>query len=169
MANEETSILEALPGGAFDGRQAFLATLRAALGHAARENWRELILSDDDFADWPLGERATVEALQAWAASGRSLQLIARDFGVFAREHARFVRWRQMWDHIVVASTCSGGAAPALPSAIWTPGWFMRRIDPERCRGVCGSAPESRLALRQLLEECLRHARPGFPASTLGL
>jgi len=67
MANEETSILEALPEGAFDGRQAFLATLRAALGHAARENWRELILSDDDFADWPLGERATANARAAFS------------------------------------------------------------------------------------------------------
>ena len=163
------AIEESLPSGAFDGRQAFHATLQAALGAAARENWREIILSDEDFADWPLGARANVEALQAWAAAGRSLQLIARDFHVFTREHARFVRWRQIWDQIIVCSMCTGPGAPPLPSAIWTPGWFMQRSDPERCRGVCGSAPESRVALRQLLQECLRHARPGFAASTLGL
>ena len=160
---------ESLPDGPFDGRQAFQAMLHKSLAVAARENWREIVFSDADFADWPLGERATVEALQAWAAAGRSLQLIAQDFQVFARGHARFVHWRQRWDHIMVCSLCSGAGAPAVPSAIWTSGWFMHRIDPERCRGVCGTAPESRVALRQVLDECLRHGRPGFPASTLGL
>ena len=161
-----------LPSGPFDGRQAFLAMLHSALAHAARENWREIIFSDASFADWPLGERSSVEALQAWAAAGRTFQLIAHDFEVFAREHARFVHWRRRWDHIMVCSLCSlcsGSGAPPLPSAIWTPGWCMQRIDPERCRGVSGTAPESRVALRQVLEECLRHSRPGFAASTLGL
>lgn len=165
----ETTIHEPLPSGAFDGRQGFHATLQAALAAAARENWREMILSDASFADWPLGELASVDALQAWAAAGRTLQLIAHDFHVFAREHARFVHWRQAWDHIIVCRVCAGAGAPPVPSAIWTPGWFMQRIDPERCRGVCGSAPENRIALRQVLDECLRHGRPGFAASTLGL
>lgn len=158
-----------LPDGAFDGRAAFQATLQVALAAAARENWGEMIFSDIDFADWSLGTRASVEALQAWAATGRRLQLIARDFNVIAHEHARFVRWRQAWDHIVVCRVCAGPSAPAVPSAIWTPGWSLQRIDPDRCRGVCGSAPESRVALRQLLDECLRQGRPGFAASVLGL
>ena len=158
-----------LHNGVFDGRAAFHGLLQGALAAAAQENWRELILCDADFHDWPLGERATVEALQAWAAAGRSLQLVAGDFGVFARQHARFVQWRQRWDHIMVCSLCSGSGAPSVPSAIWTPGWFMHRIDPEHCRGVSGTAPERRVALRQVIDECLRHGRPGFAASTLGL
>jgi hypothetical protein len=158
-----------LHDGAFDGRTAFGGLLQGALTAAAQENWRELILCDADFHDWPLGERATVEALQAWATAGRTLQLVASDFGVFAREHARFVQWRQRWDHIMVCSLCSGSGAPPVPSAIWTPGWFMHRIDPDRCRGVSGTAPERRVALRQVIDECLRHGQPGFAASTLGL
>ncbi len=165
----ETMSHEPLPNRTFDGRQAFHATLQTALAAAARENWREIILSDASFADWPLGARASVEALQAWAAAGRTLQLIAHDFQVFAREHARFVRWRQAWDHIIVCRACDGAGAPPVPSAVWAPGWFMQRVDPERCRGVCGSGPEGCIALRQLLDECLRHGRPAFAASTLGL
>ena len=158
-----------LDDGAFDGRTAFRDLLQGALAAAAQQNWRELILSDATFADWPLGERSSIEALQAWATSGRSLQLIAGDFGIFEREHPRFVQWRQRWDHIIVCSLCSGSGTPTVPSAIWTPGWFLHRIDPVRCRGVSGTAPERRVALRQLLDECLRHGRPGFAASTLGL
>lgn len=160
---------EALPAGAFEGREAFHAHLQAALAAAARHRWHELMLADADFADWPLGERATVEALQAWAAPGRRLILVARHFKVLEREHARFVRWRQAWGSLIDARTCSGPEAPPVPSAIWTPGWFLRRTDPERGQGVCGTTPQSRTALRERLDECLRQGRPGFAASTLGL
>lgn len=159
----------ALPEGPFDGRLAFDAALRAALDAAAREGWREIVLSDPDFADWPLGERTSIAALQAWAASGRSLTLLAEGFGVFDRAHARFVEWRRLWSHIVEARACSGSGAPAVPSAVWTPSWSLHRIDPERSRGVCSDQPESRRALRERLDECLRQARPAFAASTLGL
>ena len=158
-----------LPEGAFEGRQAFHAHLRAALGAAAARNWREIVWSDPDFLDWPLGERATIEALQAWSAAGRSLVLLARRFDVFAREHARFVHWRRMWSHIVDARACHGPGLPPVPSAIWTPGWCLHRMDVEHARGVSSSAPEARRALRERIDECLRHARPAFPASTLGL
>jgi hypothetical protein len=158
-----------LPEGPFDGRGAFDAYLRQALAAAARQNWREIVLCDPDFGDWPLGEREIVDALQAWAAAGRRLVLLAQGFDVFERHHARFVHWRRMWDHIIDCRVCHGPGLPEVPSAIWTPGWFLHRIDVERARGVCGGTPEARRALRERLDECLRHAKPGFPASTLGL
>ena len=158
-----------LPEGGFDGPSAFRAALQQALAAAAGHHSRELVLSDRDFADWPLGDRATVEALQAWSASGRSFVLLAQRFKVFEAHHARFVQWRQMWSHIVDCRVCSGSGAPEVPSAIWTPAWFLHRIDPDRSRGVVGTDPASRRALREQLDECLRHGRPGFPASTLGL
>jgi len=159
----------ALPEGVFEGRELFHAHLRGALAAAARDNWRELVLADPDFLDWPLGERATIEALQAWSSAGRSLVLLARRFDVFERSHARFVHWRRMWSHIVDCRACDGPGLPQVPSAIWTPGWFMRRIDIEHGRGVCGIEPARRRALREAIDECLRHARPAFPATTLGL
>jgi hypothetical protein len=158
-----------LPDGPFDGRIAFQAHLQAALAAAARQNWREIILCDPEFVDWPLGERAIVDALQAWAAAGRSLVLLAQRFDVFEREHARFVHWRKMWSHIIDCRACNGPGLPQVPSAIWTPSWFLHRLDVEHGRGVCGYLPERRRALRERIDECLRHARPAFPASTLGL
>jgi hypothetical protein len=158
-----------LPEGIFEGRQDFHAHLRAALAAAARNNWRELVLADPDFLDWPLGERASVDALQAWSAAGRSLVLLAQRFDVFERHHARFVHWRRMWSHIVDCRACHGPGLPQVPSAIWTPGWFLQRIDVEHGRAVCGHEPARRRALREQIDECLRHARPAFPATTLGL
>ncbi|MDM0013017.1 hypothetical protein QTH87_11295 [Variovorax sp. J22P168] len=170
MPNDEVPAPEpALPEGLFEGRLAFHAHLQTALDAAARLNWREIVLADPDFLDWPLGERAVVDALQAWSASGRSLVLLAQRFDVFAREHARFVNWRRMWSHIVDARACNGPGLPPVPSAIWTPGWSVHRIDPAHGRGVSSSAADARRALRERIDECLRHARPAFPATTLGL
>ena len=174
MPDESVPSLEgpadgALPEGPFDGRQAFHALLHAALDTAARESWRQIVFSDPTFADWPLGERATAAALQAWSSSGRGLVMLAGDFGVFEREHARFVQWRRTWSHIVECHACGGAGAPAVPSAIWTPAWFLHRIDTERGRGVSGRDPQHRRMLRERIDECLRRSRPAFPASTLGL
>jgi hypothetical protein len=63
MTNNESgdpSTAPELPQGRFEGRDAFRQNVRDALACAAREGWRELILSDADFHDWPLGERAVV-------------------------------------------------------------------------------------------------------------
>ncbi|WP_432726236.1 hypothetical protein [Variovorax sp. W6] len=158
-----------LPEGRFDGREAFDALLRNALSAAAREGWKEIVFSDPDFADWPLGERATIEALQAWAASGRRLMLLAQRFDVLERGHARFVPWRRLWDHIIECRATGKAAGSEVPSAIWTPTWFVHRIDPERSRGVSGIDARSRRELREAIEECWRLGRPAFPASTLGL
>ncbi len=53
-----------MPSGRFEGREAFQKLVRDALACAAQEGWRELIVSDANFHDWPLGERAVVESLQ---------------------------------------------------------------------------------------------------------
>lgn len=161
--------LPELPEGAFDGREAFEANVRLALDVAAQHNWREIVLCDPGFGDWPLGDRSTLAALEAWSRSGRNFTLLAQRFDVFDRVHARFVEWRRTWSHIVDCRVCNAAGAPAVPSAIWTPSWFLHRIDAERSRGVCSRDPERRAALRELIDECLRQGRPGFPASTLGL
>ncbi|WP_422085871.1 hypothetical protein [Variovorax sp.] len=165
--NDEAA--QPLSEGRFDGREAFDAILRTALSAAAREGWREIVFSDPDFADWPLGERASIEALQAWSASGRRFVLLAQRFDILERGHARFVPWRRMWDHIIECRTTGKAAGCEVPSAIWTPTWFVHRIDPERSRGVSGTDARARRALRESIDECWRVARPAFPASTLGL
>lgn len=159
----------ALPSGRFEGRVAFQQLVRDALACAAREGWREIILSDASFADWPLGERAVMESLQAWSKTGRQVTLLAKRYDEVVRRHARFVAWRGTWSHIIEARACATADPLELPSAIWSPGWVMHRLDPERCNGYTGSEPERRLALRESLSEWLGKSSPAFPATTLGL
>ena len=159
----------ALPQGRLSGRSVFVQAVRDALEAAAREGWNELILCDANFADWPLGERAVAESLQAWARGGRRFVMLAMDYSGLPRQHARFVKWRQTWDHIIECRLCRATDALAFPSVFWTPGWVMQRIDVERDVLVCDSEAARRVTLRQLLDECRRDSTPGFPASVLGL
>lgn len=159
----------ALPSGRFEGRVAFQQLVRDALAGAALEGWREIILCDASFADWPLGERAVAQSLQDWSRTGRRVTLLAKRYDEVVRRHARFVAWRGTWSHIIEARACASADALELPSAIWSPGWVMQRLDLERCNGYSGSEPERRLALRESLQEWLGRSSPAFPATTLGL
>lgn len=159
----------ALPPGRFEGRETFQQLVRDALATAAREGWREIILADADFGDWPLGERAVAQALHDWSASGRRCVLLAKRYDEVMRRHARFVQWRRTWSHIIDARACPGADILELPSAIWSPGWVLRRLDIDRSNGYTGTEPERRLALHELLGEWLKKSSPAFPSTTLGL
>lgn len=158
-----------LPTGRFEGRQAFISLLRQALQTAAREGWPSLVLSDPDFADWPLGERAVVEALGAWAGRGRHLRLLAQDFDPVRRLHPRFVQWRTTWAHLVDAHALVSASAGEVPSALWSPGWTLERLDPLRCVGVSTTDGARRVALRERLDSTWLKGCPSFAPTTLGL
>lgn len=167
--NDDSTAAPGLPSGRFEGREAFRQLVRDALAGAAREGWREIVLSDASFEDWPLGERAVAESLQAWSRAGRRMVLLAKNYDGVRRQHARFVQWRGTWSHIVSASACPAADPLDLPSAIWSPGWVLERRDIERCNGWCGSEPERRVGLRESLNEWLQKATPSFASTTLGL
>jgi hypothetical protein len=166
MATEEQ---QPLPSGAFHGRESFQQLVRDALTAAAREGWREIVLSDPDFADWPLYERAVVQSLQDWSQTGRKCILLARRYDDVVRRHARFVTWRKTWTHIIDARGCPSADPLEIPSAIWTPTWVMERRDIDHCAGYSGAEPDRRLSLREKLSEWLVKSTPAFPSSTLGL
>ena len=44
--------------GRFSGPAEFSELIRSAFAAAAAQGWREIIISDRNFEDWPLGERA---------------------------------------------------------------------------------------------------------------
>lgn len=168
-AEERNGAAAPLPSRRFEGREAFRQLVRDALACAAREGWREMILSDPDFHDWPLGERATAESLQAWSAGGRRLVLLARGYERVLQSHARFVQWRRQWSHIVTAVACPAADRLDLPSALWSPAWVLERRDLDRSNGYCGGEAERRVLVREGLEQWLQKATPAFPATTLGL
>jgi hypothetical protein len=95
--------------------------------------------------------------------------LLARRYDEVVRRHARFVTWRKTWSHIIEARACASADPLELPSAIWSPGWVLHRLDPEGCSGISGSEPERRLLLRDSLREWLKKSSVSFPATTLGL
>ncbi|MEJ8839124.1 hypothetical protein [Ramlibacter sp. AN1133] len=168
--NEESRATDApLPSRRFEGRDDFRQLVRDALACAAREGWREIVLSDPDFEDWPLGERGVAESLQAWSHGGRKMVLLARSYDGVLRHHARFVQWRRQWSHIITPLACAGADRLDLPSALWSPAWVLERRNVDRSSGYCGSEPERRVLLRESLNEWLLKATPAFPATTLGL
>ena len=159
----------ALPSRRFEGREDFQQLVRDALATAAREGWREIILSDATFEDWPLYERAVNESLGAWSKTGRKMTLLAKKYDEVVRRHARFVTWRQAWTHIIDARACATADPLEFPSAIWSPAWVLERRDLEHSNGFCGAEPERRVLLRQTLQEWMQKSSPAFPSSTTGL
>ena len=179
MPNDEThtvpspgpnaSAAPAAPSTRFAGRTEFQQRVRDLLAQAAQQAWQELILADADFADWPLGERAVAESLQAWSKSGRKLVMMAIHYDEVQRRHARFVTWRRTWSHIVECWRCSSAERTDFPSALWTPSMALIRLEPEHCTGLYTAEARRRTELKEQLAEWQRKSSPGFPASTLGL
>lgn len=161
--------LPALPGGRFVGREAFGQLLRDALATAAQQGWRELVLCDAHFGDWPLHERQVIDSLHAWARAGRSCTLLATGYDTVVRQHARFVTWRTTWGHLIDARVCRQIDAGNFPTVLWSPHWTLQVLDPLRCTGVCGAEPERIVQMRESLQELVQVSSPGFPSTTLGL
>ena len=160
----------ALYAGKFVGPNEFHQLVRAALETAAQHGWKEIIISDATFDDWPLGERGVVESLVAWAKTGRTLTILAGSYRDLVLRHPRFVVWRRTWDHVVSCRKCPAADSMPLPSAIWSPQWALQRVDPaHNSTGWCGPEAQRRVRLREKLDEWLRQSSPGFPATTLGL
>ena len=89
-------------GGRIEGWPAWAEHVRAALGEAARQA-APMFLQDDDFARWPLGEKACVESFEQWVmAPGRAqATLVALRWDAMLRQHPRWVRWQTPWGHRV--------------------------------------------------------------------
>ena len=105
--NDDTSSAGELPSGTFIGRDAFRERVRAGLSAAAAEGWAELVLCDADFHDWPLGERAVVEALTAWVRRAQRLVMLAKTYDEVPRQHAQFVEWRRLWSTSSRTTVCT--------------------------------------------------------------
>lgn len=95
---------QAHDSGRLDGWTAWSQAVQGALALGASSG-SALLLMDEDYSHWPLGEPGAVEALAQWVlGSGRHVTctLLARDWQGVARQHPRWVRWRAPWAHRVV-------------------------------------------------------------------
>ena len=161
--------MAALPEGRFSGRIEFADMVRLGLAQAAARGWREVVICDPDFEDWPLGERVCAQALQEWSRPGRKLTMLARNYDEVVRRHARFVTWRRTWAHIIECRGSASTPADDMPSALWSPQWVFERLDKVHSSGIAGAQPARRVLLRERLNELLLKSTPAFPANTLGL
>lgn len=169
MDIENSPDLPLLRQGRFTGPTEFSDLIRRAFQAAALEGWREIILSDRSFEDWPLGERAVSQSLHEWSRSGRKLTMLAKNYDEVIRRHARFVTWRRAWSHIIDCRSNTSMSVDDFPSAFCSPAWVCQRLDLDRCTGIAGTEPARRVLLRERLDECLRRSSAAFPATTLGI
>lgn len=152
-----------------EARAAFAHVIRTAFERAAQEQWKSMVWCDATFHEWPLGERATIESLNAWAGAGRSLIMIAEDYQYLVRHHPRFVQWRKTWSHIIDCRARKGVDEEDFPCALWSPQWAMQRMEHNRSRWAVDLEPSQRMRLKENLDEHYRQSSPAFPATTLGL
>jgi len=158
------------PGSLITSRAEFHAALRRAFELLAQQGAREVWLCDEDFADWPLGERAIVELLSQWAASNRKLTLIARHFDEVARRHPRWVAWRRDWSHIVSCRTQTELASGEFPTALLGLGTVSVRLsDAVHHRGRLSHERAEEVRCKEQIDAVLQRSEEAFPATTTGL
>jgi hypothetical protein len=158
------------PSGLITSRIEFLDALQTAFAEAAAAGSREIWLCDENFGDWPLGERAVVEHLSQWAASSRKLLLVARTFDEVARRHARWVEWRKTWSHIVSCRTNSELGTGEVPTLFVASGTVTVRLsDTVHHRGRLSHEKAEELRCKELLDAVLQRSEEAFPATTTGL
>ncbi len=151
-------------------RGEFHAALRSALAEAAAVGCRELWLCDNDFADWPLGERAVVESLAQWAGSHRRLTLIAHNFDEVARRHARWNEWRRQWSHIVHCRSNAELEAGQMPSVLLASELLsVSLVDTVHYRGRFSHDAADGVRCRELIDAVLQRSEEAYPVTTTGL
>jgi hypothetical protein len=153
-----------------ESRSDFHEALRAGFAEMAQVGCREAWISDEDFADWPLNERAVVETLTQWAMSHRKLVVIARGYDEVVRRHARWVEWRRQWSHVVECRAFEEAEAGQIPTLLLASDLLVVRLaDPVRYRGAMSREAGDLLRFRELIDAVSQRSVESFPATNLGL
>lgn len=154
----------------FESRGEFLAAWRSALGVLAEHGSREIYMCDSSYADWPLGERATVDALTRWAMAHRKLIVIAAEFETIQRQHPRWVNWRRTWSHIVECRQVADQDITSIPSMLLAPDLLSLRVhDPIHFRGRLSFTRPEEVRDWDELDAFLQRSHDSFPVTKLGL
>lgn len=155
---------------AITSRAEFQDAVRSSLEQAADVGAREIFLIDPTFSDWPLGERAVVDAFARWAESGRSLTLMAHSFDELPRRHFRFVEWRRHWTHVVRCRADEDLEAQQIPTLLFVPGLVcVRLVDNVEFRGIKSGLAVDQVTSRERVDALLQRSVEAFPVTALGL
>jgi hypothetical protein len=170
MTKGETNAMDEELLARIGSRKEFHDAIRAAVVKAADAGSAEICLVDVDFQEWPLNQRAVIEALGRWATSQRRLVAYAHSFDTVARSAPRFVEWRRQWSHIVQCRTDPEIEAQQVPTLLLVAGEVaVRLLDPVRYRGVVSGRAGDHAECRQVIDALLQRSVEAFPPTTLGL
>ncbi len=150
-------------------RSDFQEVLREGFRLAQAAGCREVFISDIDFADWPLGERAVLDTLTQWAYAHRKFTMLARHYDEVVKRHPRWVAWRRQWAHVVECRALEDGVIDC-PSLLLAPGAVViRLLDRDNHRASVSFERGDERREREAIDACLQRSVESFPASTLGL
>lgn len=153
-----------------DSQRAFQQALREVFLALPASGCRELLLCDEDFAGWPLGEVAVVEALGQWINGRRKLVMVARHFDEVQRRHARWVSFRRLWAHSVDCRRAHDVDVAPLPCIVLAgDACVLRLADTVHHRGRLSVDASDIRPSREAFDAILQQSQPSFPATTLGI
>ena len=163
--------LQALPESrSFLGRRDFAAAWRFALTYLADRGGKEIYFCDSDYANWPLGERETIELLNRWAMSHRRLVVLAAQFETLQRSHPRWVSWRRTWSHVVQCRQVADADITSIPTILLAPGVLSLQVhDPLHFRGRLAFTRPEEVRDWDELDAFLQRSHESFPVTNLGL
>jgi hypothetical protein len=151
-------------------RLEFHDALHEALAEMASTGCRDVWMSDEDFADWPLNAPRVIDALTGWAQSHRKLTLVARHYDEVLRRHSRWVAWRRQWSHVVECLAYDDAEVGDIPTLLLASDVVaVRLFDPIRHRGSISREPSDLLRQRELIDAVSQRSVPSFPVTMLGL
>ena len=156
----------------FTGKQALSELLCECLIEACENEVNQLILSDGDFANWPLSEGTVIQALNAWSNSHsnrRVMDFVAGTYQVLIEQHDPWVLWRRRWSHRVRCWETNAEYSAVPPGIFWSDRCVVVINQPEISSGFVARDRMRIVQVRTQLDEILRYAQPAFPATTLGL
>jgi hypothetical protein len=153
-----------------DGRSSAITAWRTLLLALGDLQPRRVWLVDPDFAAWPFGDAAVIDAMSAWIRSGgRRMTWIGADFAAVERSHPRLVPWRRQYAHAIDAYRPVEGEQVDWPSWLILERTALVLDDRERWRGRTLTEPQRLRELCEAADALLQRCEPAWPGTTLGL
>jgi hypothetical protein len=150
----------------FEGREAWIQALRDLLAAPGSL----VAMYSDDYAEWPLNERAVIDALEAWAVarSQPCVRMLARSFDGLMQRCPRFVDWRTRFAHLIECREL-GDTEPPRSECLLTREVGVLALPGENFRRAVGCSGARLQGLLRGFDEGWAQGTPGFALRPLGL